>query len=139
MPTHQLSSELRVAVHRLSRRLRAEKADDELTDGQTTVLGILSLHGPQTLSQLAEYERVSLPSMSRTVGALSTAGYVDRGAVEHDKRKVLLSLTDAGADLVSETRRQRDEWLYRRLARLSTDERAVLTQAASILRSLIEK
>lgn len=139
IPTHQLSSELRVAINRLSRRLRAEKADDDLTDGQTTVLAILSLHGAQTLSQLAERERVSLPSMNRTVGALFTAGYNDRDTVEGDKRKVLLSLTDAGAELVSETRRRRDEWLYRRLAKLSAEERAVLTQASGILRSLSEK
>lgn len=137
--TPQLSSELRVAVNRLSRRLRAEKAVDELTDGQTTVLGILSLHGPQTLSQLADHDRVSLPSMNRTVGALFTAGYIDRDAVANDKRKVLLSLTDAGAALVRETRRRRDEWLYRRLAQLTPDERTLLSNAAVILGSLSEK
>ena len=35
LSTHDLSGALRIAVARLSRRLRAEKEDDELSDSQT--------------------------------------------------------------------------------------------------------
>ena len=137
--THELSSELRIAVNRLSRRLRAEKADDDLTDGQTTVLLVLSVNGPRTLSQLSEHERVSLPSMNRTVNALVAAGYVEREPSTHDRRKVLLRLTDSGTELVRETRRRRDEWLYVRLARLTPAARRALAAAAPILRELSDR
>lgn len=136
---HELSSDLRVAVNRLSRRLRAEKADDDLTDGQTTVLGVLSLRGPQTLSQLSEIERVTLPSMNRTVGALVAAGYIEREPSTDDRRKVLLDLSASGKDVVRETRRRRDEWLFLRLEQLTPAERTVLAEAASVIRGLSER
>ena len=60
--THELSTNLRIAVARLSRRLRAEKADDELSDGQTSVLFLLVREGPHTLGALSEHERVTPPS-----------------------------------------------------------------------------
>ncbi|MBC7725751.1 MAG: MarR family transcriptional regulator [Burkholderiaceae bacterium] len=136
MVTHELSSEIRVAVNRLSRRLRAEKADTDLTDGQTTVLGVLSVRGPLTLSELAEIERVTPPSMNRTVGALVDAGYIERETSPDDRRKVFLHLSPTGTELVRETRRRRDEWLYQRLADLSPAERRTLADAATILRAL---
>jgi DNA-binding MarR family transcriptional regulator len=61
------STELRLATFRLSRRIRAEKSDEALSDGQIAVLGNLFRNGTQTLGQLAERERVSAPSMNRTV------------------------------------------------------------------------
>ena len=134
--THELSSELRVAVNRLARRLRAEKADTDLTDSQTTVLGVLAVRGALTLSELGEIERVTLPSMNRTVGILVDAGYIDREASADDRRKVLLTLSPAGVELVRETRRRRDEWLYQRLATLDPAQRGVVAAAASALREL---
>ena len=68
------SSELRLATFRLSRRLRAEKTDEALSDGQVAVLGVLFRQGAQTLTQLAERERVSAPSMNRTVNCLEETG-----------------------------------------------------------------
>ncbi|WP_165067269.1 MarR family winged helix-turn-helix transcriptional regulator [Marisediminicola senii] len=137
--TYELSRELRIAVNRLSRRLRAEKADHDLTDGQTTVLGIIELTGPRTLTELSEIERVTPPSMSRTVTALLEAGYIERQPSDDDGRKVLLSLTANGHTLVLETRRRRDEWLYTRLATMTEAERRTLADAASILRRLSDE
>lgn len=134
--THELSSKLRVAVLRLSRRLRAEKADNDLSDGQTTVLGVLAVSGPQTLSSLAEIERVTLPSMNRTVNALVEAGYIEREPSSDDRRKVILHLSASGIELVRETRRRRDEWLYQRLEKLSPSDRRTLADAATILEEL---
>ena len=137
--THELSSELRVAVNRLARRLRAEKADDALSDGQTAVLGLLSLHGPQSLGELSDREHVTAPSMNRTVTALVEAGYVRREQSADDRRRVIHHLTDTGVELVRETRRRRDEWLFARLGTLSDDEQAALATATPVLRSLSER
>lgn len=138
VPTHELASQLRVAVARLSRRLRAEKADDALTDSQMAVLALISRHGVQTLSQLSEFERVRLPSMNRTVNALVADGYVTREPSTDDRRKVLLDITVDGAQLVLETRRQRDEWLHSRLARLTPVQRKTLIDATEILTGLAD-
>ena len=133
-----LSSELRASVIRLARRLRAEKADDGLTDGQTTVLGVLAVRGAQTLSQLSELERITLPSMNRTVNALVAAGYGDRHPSTDDRRKVLLALSANGTDIVRETRLRRDEWLCGRLETLTPAQRSSLSEAAAVLQGLAE-
>lgn len=138
VPTHELASQLRVAVARLSRRLRAEKADDALTDSQMTVLALISRHGVQTLSQLSDFERVRLPSMNRTVNSLVADGYVTREPSTDDRRKVLLEITVTGAQLVLDTRRQRDEWLHSRLAQLTPRQRRTLNEATEILTGLAD-
>jgi DNA-binding MarR family transcriptional regulator len=136
--THELSTNLRIAVARLSRRLRAEKADDELSDGQTSVLFLLVREGPHTLGALSEHERVTPPSMNRTVNGLVAAGYASRAGDPEDGRRVSISATDAGRDLIVETRRRRDAWLFRRLDDLSAQERTLLDQAAVLLRGIAD-
>ncbi len=136
--THQLSSSLRVAVGRLSRRIRAEKADGDISDGQFSVLALLFREGPKTLGALSAHERVTPPSMNRTVNKLEAAGYLVRQASDDDRRKVLFVPTDAGRELVTETRRRRDAWLDRRLARLPAQTRALLADAAEVMRELAD-
>ncbi|WP_285114574.1 MarR family transcriptional regulator [Leifsonia sp. fls2-241-R2A-40a] len=138
LSTHDLSSVLRIAVARLSRRLRAEKEDDELSDAQTTILGYLVREGSGTIGRLSEFERVKPPSMNRTVNRLEQAGYVVRTSDEADGRKVVVVPTDRGVELVTETRRRRDAWLNQRLRSLSTEQRATLAAAAEIMRELAD-
>lgn len=136
--THDLSSALRIAVARLSRRLRAEKEDDELSDTQTSTLAFLVREGSGTIGRLSEHERVKPPSMNRIVNHLEEAGYVERTADADDGRKVVVVPTEAGRLLVAETRRRRDAWLHQRLRRLTPEQRAVLAEAAAILREVAD-
>jgi DNA-binding MarR family transcriptional regulator len=130
------STALRMATLRLARRLRAERVDPTLSDGQFAVLGWLNKHGPLTLTQLAEHERVSAPSMNRTVNCLEEAGYLVREADEADRRRSNIRLTDSGRDLVTRTLTQRDAWLTTRLRELSKDDRAALARAAELMGDL---
>ncbi len=129
-----LASELRLSVMRLRRRLAVERhPDNPLSLSQMTVLGSLHRHGEMTLGDLAAYERVQPPSMTRTVTCLEADGYVVRRQSEADGRVALVSLTERGRDTVLADRRRRDAWLVRRLADLSADDRAVLRAAAPLL------
>ncbi|MCS4276570.1 MULTISPECIES: MarR family winged helix-turn-helix transcriptional regulator [Mycetocola] len=130
------ATQIRQGVLHLSRRLRAEKADNELSDGQFSVLACLYRHGAHTLGGLAEHERVSPPSMNRTVNCLEGSGYVERAADPTDGRRVLISLTPEGHDMVARTVVQRDAWIDTRLRDLSPEERETLTRAAEIMRRL---
>lgn len=130
------STALRMATLRLARRLRAERVDPSLSDGQFAVLGWLNKHGPLTLTQLAEHERVAAPSMNRTVNCLEEAGYLVREADEADRRRSNIRLTDSGRDLVTRTLTQRDAWLTTRLRELSKDDRAALARAAELMGDL---
>ncbi|WP_457100624.1 MarR family winged helix-turn-helix transcriptional regulator [Microbacterium sp. P5_E9] len=127
------ASELRMATFRLARRLRAERAIDAMSDGQFAVLAALKMHGPHTLGELADRERVSSPSMNRTVNCLEESGYLARTPDIDDRRKVNLSLTDAGREVVEETVRRRDAWLEEALAALTPQQRHLLAEAAGIM------
>ncbi|MFH8251431.1 MarR family winged helix-turn-helix transcriptional regulator [Microbacterium sp. B2969] len=130
------ASDLRIATFRLARRLRAERAVDTMSDGQFAVLATLKIHGPHTLGELADRERVSAPSMNRTVNCLQESGYLTRTPDDEDRRKVNIALTDAGLDVVEETVRRRDAWLEEVLAGLAPEQRALLHQAGEIMREV---
>jgi DNA-binding MarR family transcriptional regulator len=132
----ELSHDFRLANGRLARRVRQEQAENELTSGQFSALGAVFRLGPMTLSALSEEERVTPPSMNRTVNALVEAGLVDRAGSAEDGRKVVLTVTDTGLALVRETRKRRDDWIAQRILHLTPEQRQVLAAATEIMKEL---
>lgn len=130
------ASELRMATFRLARRLRAERAIDSMSDGQFAVLAALKVHGAHTLGELAERERVTAPSMNRTVNCLEESGYLTRTPDEADRRKVNIALTPEGRAVVEETVRRRDSWLEAALESLTPEQRGILHDAAALMREV---
>jgi DNA-binding MarR family transcriptional regulator len=139
MAADHFDTELRITIQRLARRLRSERADENITDGQFSVLAALSREGARTLGELSELERVTPPSMNRTVGALADAGYVSRTASPDDGRKVLLDVTDSGRAIIAETRRRRDAWFSLRLAELTESQLDALRAAGPVLQELADQ
>ncbi|WP_159499871.1 MarR family winged helix-turn-helix transcriptional regulator [Microbacterium sp. 18062] len=133
------ASDLRMATFKLSRRLRAERAVDTMSDGQYAVLANLKVHGPHTLGELAARERVTAPSMNRTVNFLEESGYLVRTPDDDDRRKVNVSLTDEGRAVVEETVRRRNAWLEEALGELDAEQRRTLAVAAGIMRAVAER
>ena len=133
-----LSGELRVALGRMTRRVRSQRGEHDLPDNHYAVLAVLLDRGPLSPSALAERERVQPPHMTRIVNALAEAGFVTKGDHPTDRRGVLVELTPAGQAEVRETRRRRDAWLTRALASLEPAERQTLAEAAAFLRRLAE-
>ena len=128
-----LGGQLRSAVARLYRRFRTERPEGSLGDAALAVLTRLQKHGPQTLTELSERDRVSPGSMSQTVNRLTSAGYAVRTRDPRDGRQVLFVATAEGDELASATRAQRNAWLDARLAALSAEDRAVIARAAVLL------
>jgi len=133
------AAQLRVALARAVRRIRAEKVDEDLTDGQFSVLAYLDRNGPATPRELAGFERVRPPSITRTLVGLVERGLVTRSAHPDDGRQALVSLTADGARTVRDTRLRRDTWLAARLAELGPDERDLLARAAVVLRRIADR
>ncbi len=128
-----LASSLRLAVMRLARRMRLERADTSLSISQLAALATLERHGPLTPGELASYEKVQPPSMTRLAASLEAAGLVTRTPHPSDGRQVLLAASPAGAALLQSDRRRREAWLAQQLRALDADDRAVLHKAAAIL------
>jgi len=133
------SNELRLTVMRLARMIRAERAEGEVADNQRSVLFYLYENGAQSLGAVAAHDRVTPPSMNRTVNGLLERGYVTRETSTEDARRVSIELTDTGRTFVKETRRRRDAWFASRLAKLTPDERAALEAAGPVLRKLADQ
>lgn len=128
-----LASSLRLAVMRLARRMRAERAQTALTLSQLAALATLERHGALTPGELAAHERVQPPSMTRIVTTLQDAGLVARSPHPSDGRQAVLTVTPAATALLREDRRRRDAWLAQRLEELDDRDRAVLRAAAGVL------
>ncbi len=67
-------------------------------------LGVLFLltQQPRNLSQLAELQAVSLPTMSNTISKMAQEGWVTRTRASHDRRVLLIEITPAGEAVLDE-------------------------------------
>ena|SRR5947209_2158160 len=134
--TALISSELRVVLGQLMRRLRAEH---HFSLSQGAVLGRLDRGGPQSVSELALAERVRPQSMAQTVAELEADGLVARRPDASDRRRAMVELTKQGAETLLADRRAREGWLAEAIdADLSLPEQAVLARAVELLRRLAE-
>ncbi len=133
----ELASQLRLAVMRLSRRLR-QHAPEDITQSQLSALSVIVRDGRLTLRQLAEAERVQPPTITRIVDLLEGKGLAVRIPSEVDRRVGFVEATTAGRAVVDTIRRNRDAYLARRLRTFSAEERQLLERAAELLERLIE-
>ena len=136
LETAALAHDLRLAVMRLSRRLRTQRVDTSVTLTHLAALSTLQRHGPMSPGELAAHERVQPPSMTRVVVALEAMGLVTRTPHPTDGRQVIIDLTPAAEELLGEEARAREAWLVGHLQELSPEERTVLREAATIMDKL---
>jgi DNA-binding MarR family transcriptional regulator len=97
----QTANHLRITLGRIIRRLRQAHAAGEVTLSELSVLGRLDRQGIQTATQLAEQERVTPQAMSTILGELETRELIARTADSEDGRRLKLTATDAGRQLLA--------------------------------------
>jgi DNA-binding MarR family transcriptional regulator len=129
--------EIGEAVYALATELvRQMPRDMSLTSVAT--LSTLVRTGPRRVTELAASEGVAQPSMTALVSALERDGLVERRADPRDKRAALVTVTDAGRDLVARRRRVGAGLVTSTLDELSEDERSALADAVDALRRVRE-
>jgi DNA-binding MarR family transcriptional regulator len=133
--TVPLPSHLRLAVLRLSRRLRQETVGD-ITPSQFSALSSINKHGELSLGSLAAIERIAPPSMTRIAARLEERGLVSRRVDATDRRVSRVVINQAGKDLLSETRTRRDAYLAARLQAMTAEEQELLSRAVPLLERL---
>jgi DNA-binding MarR family transcriptional regulator len=134
----ELAAQLRPALLRLTRIVRNQRVDMSVTLTQLSAMGTLRKHGAMSAGELATLERVQPPSMTKVLANLEERGLVRRDVHPTDRRQAVLAITAAGEELLESERRSRDQWLTRRLATLTPDERALLQRVVPILDKLAE-
>src|SRR5215213_1464176 len=134
----ELASRLRLAVTRLSRRLRTA-LPGELSPSQLATLSTVERLGPLTLGELSAAERVKPPTMTKIVSCLEEQGLVSRTVDASDRRVARVEATAAGLRFLDQSRRQKDAYLADRLRSLAPEDRDALERAAGVLERLLEQ
>jgi len=131
--TTELASALRLAVLRTARRLRSQRVNTAVTLSQLSALATVDKCGPMSAGELAGIERVQPPSMTKILASLEAEGWVQRSPHPDDRRQSIISITQAGHDLLDAETRARDSWLATRLVDFSPDELRILSEAVGVL------
>jgi DNA-binding MarR family transcriptional regulator len=133
----QIAAELRVSIGLLVRRLRQVPVKGELTLSETSALARLDRGGPTTPGELAKQEQISPQSIGATLAALQARGLIERRPDPGDGRRAVMSITDAGLDLLRSRRNAKVRQLARALATEFTPaELERLADAAPLLERL---
>ena len=132
-----LANRLRPALLRLNRELRRELHSLAVTGGQVSLLIKIQKEPGIEIRELARWERMSTPGMSKYVSRLEAAGFVRRTQLT-DRRRVGLELTAEGARVLSSVKRRRTAWLAERLRGLSPAELEAVDAAVEPLLKLLE-
>ena len=136
---NDVAGALRVSIGLLLRRLRQVQAEGELTLPESAALARLDRGGPATASALAKLEQISPQSMGATLAALEARGLAGRSSDPQDGRRVVLSVTDAGRQVLRDKRNARTEQLARALsAGFTRSELDLLRAAAPLLERLAQ-
>jgi DNA-binding MarR family transcriptional regulator len=131
--------DLRVVLGRIVRRLRQGHAAGEVTLSEISVLSRLDRGGPATPGALAEEERVRPQAMGATLAALEQRELVERRAHPGDGRRVVVSVTAAGQQILVDRRSASTQRVTRALAALSPAERNQLIATIPLLQTLAER
>jgi DNA-binding MarR family transcriptional regulator len=138
----RIARDLRLGVGRVARRLRqlyAQGGDDRLSFIALAVLSRLQRDGPASASQLASGERVTAQAIGAAMADLDRRRLVERTPDPGDRRRSVVSLTDAGrAALSGREQRVLDRLVAAVETGFSPAERRRLGAAAPLLDRLAE-
>lgn len=128
---------LRVAIARLSRRLRKHELAG-LTPTKLSALATVWQAGPLRLGDLAAAERIAPSTLTRLVSALEEAGYVERRAVPGDARASTVAITPRGREVLERIKQESTVLLGESLLTLTPGQLAALAAALPALEQLAE-
>ena len=135
-PPSSDAERLALVVGRFNRRLQA--ATGGLSHGLLSTMAVIAKRGPLRLTDLAQLEGVSAPSMTRTVAELEARGYVVRSPDPVDGRAVLIAAAEAGTAAVLDARTTRAQLVAELLATLDTADAAAISAALPALERLTD-
>jgi DNA-binding MarR family transcriptional regulator len=129
-----LAEGLRPSLLKISRLLRREAHPLGLSPMDVTLLGHISKREGIGVSELADLEQTSRPTMSAHVKRFEQQGWVRRlPPPAEDRRRYGLMITPGGKKALDAVRRRRNDWLAARLEALSPTARAALLSAVGPL------
>jgi DNA-binding MarR family transcriptional regulator len=139
LDTDQIAANLRLSIGLLLRRLRQVPTSDELSLSESAALARLDRGGPATAAALARAEQISPQSMGATLASLESRGLIGRAADPDDGRRVILSITASGLQVLRDRRNARTERLAEALSSgFTREELEQLMAVAPLLERLAQ-
>jgi DNA-binding MarR family transcriptional regulator len=138
--SEQVAAELKIVVGRIARRLRQAHALGDMTLSEMSVLSRLDREGPATPGVLAESERVRPQAMGSTLATLEQRGLVERRPDATDKRRVVMTLNEAGRAVIQNLRSVSIQMMARAMdEEFTAAERSTLLAVVPLLDRLAER
>jgi len=134
-----LADTLTLNAVRLTRWLRAVGPTPTLSGPQASALAVVVHAGRIRMSDLAQLEAVSRPTITRIATDLLALGLIDRTTDPADARIGWLTATASGHDRLATGQAQRLGPLVAALEALSPKDRAALAAGAKVLDHLIAR
>ncbi|MCL2324002.1 MAG: MarR family transcriptional regulator [Actinomycetia bacterium] len=134
---HDLAAKIFETMPALGRTMRRQRLDGGGEFQRILILKHL-MRGPQTQSWLADHLHLNPPALSKLIDRLVEKGLVTRAIDPEDRRRMVISLTDAGREFQHEMRAQMMERVRSNLKTLSPEDRATLSEALDIVSKLVE-
>ena len=107
-------------------RSRRPAGSDDLSETEFVTLDLLAKEGAMTIGEVQKHVGVVPAQMSRVVRALEVQGgkgYVECSINPQDRRRVDISLTDAGREAYEKYRSARMSTMYETLSALAPEDR----------------
>lgn len=121
---------------KLARRFNIPAEEEDLTQTQASVLGLVDGRGPIRLGDLAAAEHIHPTMLSRIVAKLAGRGLVQRRADPSDLRAAVVQITPAGHELHRKLLQRRAEDVLVAARRLTPQEAEYLLSALGALEKL---
>ena len=102
-----------------------------------SALSVVAFIGPIPIGALARSERVTAPAMTKTVGILEAAGLVRRQTDPQDGRRVCVSATPAGVEMVRKGRDERVAKIRQGMKRLTAEQAGRLAAGVASLERVV--
>ncbi len=121
------------------RTIRAEfrsRRSNDLSVAQFRTLAYIDSNEGASLSSLAGYIGLTLPSMSKLVDGLVSRGLLARDEHSEDRRRICLRLTSQGKSELDTVHNHTEAFLADKLSSLNKEELTAITHSLQILKDL---
>ena len=129
---------LRRVIGKLARQLNTSSTVAGLTPSQASVLGLIVAHGPLSLSELSDLERLNPTMLSRMVSKLHGMDLIDRIPDPADLRSASVVSTAAGKRIDQQIKARRAAAVSQCLKLLTAGQVAAPAERLPALETLAE-
>lgn len=135
----ELAEALHSAAIHLLRRVRTEDRASGVGPAQLSALSVLVFGGRMSLGDLAAAEQVKPPTMVRIVQALTEERLAIAKPDKQDRRRLVISATGRGRELMLRARERRVRALAELIAGVSVKQQEQLREAVGTIRQLLSE